>query len=137
MEASGSGLGYDLEAIEVDISFLLSSVEERAMGFHTARPILTGIRLIVVRMELQFLPAMRALALSSGRTALVIISDVVFRVPLGTLLCLVEVEMPLATEVLPVVSVHTRRAIVFRLVKRTPNRLIMEQVEVHIHAILV
>lgn len=108
LETSGPGLRHDLKSIEIHISFLLSLVKERTVRLGAALSILADRSLVVIRMELELLPAMRPLALSSIRTPLVIISDIVLRVPMCALLRLVEVKMPLASEVLPVVSIHTR-----------------------------
>lgn len=75
------------------------------MWFLARQPIFTSRSFVIIRMEFKLFPAMRSLALATVRTALVVICNIILRVPLGALLGLIEVEMPLSSKILPVVSI--------------------------------
>ena len=112
-------------------------MKERTMGLRASLAILTNCGFIIVRMELKLLPAMRSLALSSVWTALVIISDVVLWVPVSALLCFIEIKVPFPSKILPIMGIHTGGAIVFWFIERTPDCLVVEQIEVHVLSIMV
>lgn len=81
-------------------------------------------------MVFQFFPAVTVAAVESVYTSVFVVNDFVLGVPSRTLFGLVEVEVGLAAEVLPIVREDATLPLVFSLLIWTPHCLEVEAVEI-------
>lgn len=116
--------------------YLLSLVEIGTKLAAFAEPLITHLLLIVVLVELEFLPAVTKTAGQPLRTPLAVVRDFLLHFPVHALSCLQGREKG-ALEILPVVCIDTLVLVVAIFGERTEFRLKEMEEEVFVSRFLV
>lgn len=107
------------------------------VSLRTFIPVRTLPRLIVLRMVLQFLPAMALLTCHVIVALSLVFRNEIIGIPLGARDMFIHVDIWLTAIVLPVVRINTVAPIMLQIVERTPKGLVMEDEEVHVSFVVV
>lgn len=100
------------------------------MRFVAELSMFARVQLVVFRVILLLLPAMALVALIFIRAAILVLVDELPRSPIGALVSLIDIELRLPSEVLPVVSVDALVSLVIVFVIGTPHSLEVKHVEI-------
>lgn len=129
-ESDGSRFGEDFEPLLQLLPLVTIIVIVGAMRFVAELPMLTRVKLVVFRVILLLLPAMALVTLILIGTAILVLVYELPWAPICALVSLIDIELRLASEVLPVVGKDTLISLVIVFVVGAPHSLEVKHVEV-------